>query len=83
MSKQLVQGRDAGRVLNWISGGNVNGPSETVGFTLPNSRWQCQVSTRVYGAPAYADTVQPDIAVPFSFADWSAERDPYLERVRQ
>ncbi|MFN7936525.1 MAG: hypothetical protein U0R19_24600 [Bryobacteraceae bacterium] len=51
-----------------------------MGFTLPNSRWQGQVSTRVYPAPEYADTVPPDIAVAFSFADWLAERDPYLER---
>jgi glycine cleavage system aminomethyltransferase T len=33
MSKQLVQGRDAGKVLNWISGGDVDGPSETVTYT--------------------------------------------------
>lgn len=70
-------------ILGEPTGGSPNGPSETVGFTLPNSRWQCQVSTRVHGAPAYTDTVPPDIAVPFSFADWSADRDPYLERVSQ
>lgn len=70
-------------ILGEPTGGSPNGPSETVGFTLPNSRWQCQVSTRVYPAPDYADTVPPDIAVPFSFADWSAERDPYLERALQ
>lgn len=70
-------------VLGEPSGGSPNGPSETVGFTLPNSRWQGQVSTRVYAAPGYTDTVPPDIAVPFSFANWAADRDPYLERVLQ
>ena len=33
MSKQLVQGRDAGEVLNRISGGDVDGPSEMVTYT--------------------------------------------------
>lgn len=70
-------------ILGEPTGGSPNGPSETVGFTLPNSRWQGQVSTRVYPAPAYTDTVPPDIAVPFLFADWVAERDPYLERAMQ
>lgn len=67
-------------ILGEPTGGSPNGPSETVNFTLPYSRWQGQVSTRVYAAPGYADTVTPDIAVPFPFADWAAERDPYLER---
>lgn len=70
-------------ILGEPTGGSPNGPSETVGFTLPNSRWQGQVSTRIYSTPAYTDTVPPDIAVPFSFADWSAERDTYLERALQ
>jgi len=70
-------------ILGEPSGGSPNGPSETVGFTLPNSRWQGQVSTRVYPSPGYTDTVPPDIAVSFSFADWAADRDPYLERVLQ
>jgi len=68
-------------ILGEPTGGSPNGPSETVGFILPNSRWQCQVSTRVYPAPGYTDTVPPDLPVPFSFEDWAAERDPYLERV--
>lgn len=70
-------------ILGEPTGGSPNGPSETVGFTLPNSRWQCQVSTRIYPAPGYTDTVPPDIAVPFTFEDWAAERDPYLERAMQ
>lgn len=70
-------------ILGEPTGGSPNGPSETVGFTLPNSRWQCQVSTRIYPAPGYTDTVPPDIAVPFPFEDWAAERDPYLERAMQ
>ncbi|MBL8176290.1 MAG: hypothetical protein JNK48_16560 [Bryobacterales bacterium] len=70
-------------ILGEPTGGSPNGPSETVGFTLPNSRWQGQVSTRVYTAPGYTDTVPPDMAVTFSFADWAAERDPYLERALQ
>lgn len=33
MSKVLVQGRDAGRVLNYISAGDVDGPTERVTYT--------------------------------------------------
>jgi 4-methylaminobutanoate oxidase (formaldehyde-forming) len=33
MSKFLVQGRDAGRVLNWLSGGQVDGAAETITYT--------------------------------------------------
>jgi 4-methylaminobutanoate oxidase (formaldehyde-forming) len=33
MSKFLVQGRDAGRVLNYISANNVDGPAETITYT--------------------------------------------------
>jgi glycine cleavage system aminomethyltransferase T/glycine/D-amino acid oxidase-like deaminating enzyme len=33
MAKFLVQGRDAGRVLNWISGGDVDGPTERITYT--------------------------------------------------
>jgi hypothetical protein len=70
-------------ILGEPTGGSPNGPSETVGFTLPNSRWQGQVSTRVNSAHGFTDTVLPDIAVPFPFSDWSTERDPYLERALQ
>lgn len=33
MSKFLVQGRDAGRILNWLSTANVDGKSETITYT--------------------------------------------------
>lgn len=33
MSKFLVQGRDAGRVLNWISANNVDGPTGMITYT--------------------------------------------------
>ena len=33
MSKFLVEGREAGRLLNWISAGNVDGPSNTITYT--------------------------------------------------
>jgi len=33
MSKFLVEGRDAGRMLNWISGNNVDGASEQITYT--------------------------------------------------
>jgi glycine cleavage system aminomethyltransferase T/glycine/D-amino acid oxidase-like deaminating enzyme len=33
MSKFLVEGRDAGRVLNWISANNVDGPTDTITYT--------------------------------------------------
>ena len=33
MSKFLVQGRDAGRLLNWISANNVDGPSGMITYT--------------------------------------------------
>jgi hypothetical protein len=41
------------------------------------------VSTRILPAPGYTNTVPPDIAVSFTFADWASERDPYLERALQ
>ena len=33
MSKFLVEGREAGRLLNWISAGNVDGPINTITYT--------------------------------------------------
>jgi len=33
MSKFLVEGRDAGRVLNWISANQVDGPADTITYT--------------------------------------------------
>jgi glycine cleavage system aminomethyltransferase T/glycine/D-amino acid oxidase-like deaminating enzyme len=33
MAKFLVQGRDAGRILNWISANNVDGPSGMITYT--------------------------------------------------
>ncbi len=33
MSKFLVEGREAGRLLNWISAGNVDGPVNTITYT--------------------------------------------------
>src|SRR5690606_21428462 len=33
MSKFLVEGRDAGRLLNWISANNVDGPAGQITYT--------------------------------------------------
>jgi heterotetrameric sarcosine oxidase gamma subunit len=33
MSKFLVEGRDAGRMLDWISANSVNGPADTITYT--------------------------------------------------
>lgn len=33
MAKFLVQGRDAGRLLNWLSGGQVDGAAQTITYT--------------------------------------------------
>ncbi|MBL9014056.1 MAG: GcvT family protein [Myxococcales bacterium] len=33
MSKFLVEGRDAGRALNWLSANNVDGPANTITYT--------------------------------------------------
>jgi glycine cleavage system aminomethyltransferase T/glycine/D-amino acid oxidase-like deaminating enzyme len=33
MSKFLVEGRDAGRILNWLSANHVDGPADTITYT--------------------------------------------------
>lgn len=65
------------------TGGSPNGPGEVRGFTLPNSRLNGQMSSRLFAIQGYAgkNTIEPDILIEATIDDLTAERDPLLETV--
>jgi hypothetical protein len=64
------------------TGGKPNHYGEVQSFKLPSSGLTVTYSVKYFkvleGDP---DSLQPDILVPFNFADYRAKRDPVLEKV--
>jgi hypothetical protein len=64
------------------TGGKPNHYGEVRSFELPHSRLAVQYSTKhfvqVEGDPP---SVEPDVAAPLSWSDWSSGRDPVLEAI--
>ena len=83
MNAAQLKASDLVRLIGEPTGGSPNGPGEVKGFTLPNSRWNGQVSSKEFSLEGYAgrDTVEPDLLMEMTIDDWANERDPLLEFV--
>jgi C-terminal processing protease CtpA/Prc len=62
------------------TGGRVFWFGENLPWTLPHSRLSLTVSTRLIGDPNSGPAVIPDYPVPFTGADYFANRDPFLAK---
>jgi hypothetical protein len=64
------------------TGGKPNAYGEVKSFELPHSKLLVQYSTEYFEqVPGDPPSVDPDVAAPLSWADWSAGRDPVLAAV--
>jgi hypothetical protein len=73
-----------GQLVGEDTGGGASGFGEVVPFTLPNSGVSGQISTKKFeSADAPGTTIEPDVRVDLTAADYFSERDPVLEKVLQ
>ncbi|MDX1984426.1 MAG: hypothetical protein SFV51_29405 [Bryobacteraceae bacterium] len=76
-----IKRQGATLLVGEATGGGASGFGEVVGFQLPNSQLTGQVSTRLFTVSGFpGTTIQPDIQVDLTAADYFADRDPVLEK---
>jgi hypothetical protein len=66
-------------LIGEAAGWNPNGYGEVHTFTLPNSGLLVSYSTRRFSPGVPGSSLTPEIAVDWSWADYAAERDPFLD----
>ena len=76
-----IKGQGATVLVGEPTGGGASGFGEVVSFQLPNSQLVGQVSTRLFALPGFpGSSIEPDIAVELTGADYFADNDPVLEK---
>ena len=66
------------------TGGMWNAVSDSRAFTFPDTRLRLSVAatfSQFSESDDLSETILPDIPAPFSFADWSAGRDPAIDSI--
>jgi len=62
--------------------GRPNSYGEVVVMKLPHSKLELQYSTKLFEAPDFpGESVEPDVAVKVTSADWFAGRDPAIDAI--